>query len=382
MDMILTFVILLLTILLFMSNKIRADLVAIFALMALVITGVLEPSEALAGFSNSVVIMIAGLFVVGAGLLRTGVAQAAGNLLLRFSDDSETKLFFLLMTIVGIVGSFMSNTGTVALLLPIVISIAISINSSPSKYLIPLSYVGSLTGLLTLIASPANLIISQILGENGYSRLSFFQITPIGLIALIVGILYLYFTRNRLLPDIKTRATETTSYKLSPNKLAADYNLKENLFRLKVTKNSGMIGKALKDLKLPANYQVFILKIVRKSNEDYRILPITYQEMAGPTSIIEEGDILLVKGNSDMVEKLASDYSLIIHHSRNEAEELLTKELGMVEVLLTPHSSFINKTIAGSTPNNIGTRIFEPNIANKCCKLSGKLWPRGNRSWT
>lgn len=343
--MVLTFTILFFTIVLFMSNKIRADLVAVFALLALVITGILEPAEALAGFSNSVVIMIAGLFVVGAGLLRTGLAQSAGNLLLRFARDSEAKLFFLLMTIVGIVGAFMSNTGTVALLLPIVISIAVSMNSSPSKYLIPLSYVGSLTGLLTLIASPANLIVSQTLGENGFQRLSFFQITPIGLIALITGIFYLYFTRKRLLPDNKKRGTDSTSYQLSPSRLADDYHLEENLYRLKVKKGSNLIGKSLKDLKLPAKYQLFVLKIVRKSNEDYRIFPITYQEMAGPTSFIEEEDLFLVKGSFDKVEEFAEDYSLVIQHTRNEAEELLTKDLGMVEVLLTPQSSFIDKTV-------------------------------------
>jgi len=328
-----------------MNNRLRADLVALLALLALVITGILEPGEALAGFSNSVVIMIAGLFVVGAGLLRTGLAQAAGNLLLRFAKDSETKLFFLLMTIVAIVGAFMSNTGTVALMLPIVISIAISLNSSPSKYLIPLSYVGSLTGLLTLIASPANLIVSQTLGENGYERLSFFQITPIGIIAIVIGILYLYFTRNRLLPDNKARGGEDTEYTLSAVQLSDDYNLSKNLYRLRVTERSHMIGEALADLKLPASYHVFVLKIARKSNEEYRILPLTYQEMAGPESVIKERDTLLVKGTFEMVDQLATDYALTIQHSGNEAEGLLTKELGMAEVLLTPHSAFINKTI-------------------------------------
>src|SRR5690606_37452245 len=129
-----------------MTNKIRADLVAILALLAFVLTGILTPVESLSGFSNSVVIMIAALFVIGAGILRTGLAQMAGTLLLRYSGDSEKRLFILLLLIVASVGAFMSNTGTVALMLPIVISIAISINSSPSKYLIPLSYMASFSG--------------------------------------------------------------------------------------------------------------------------------------------------------------------------------------------------------------------------------------------
>jgi len=333
------------TIILFTSSRIRADLVAILALLALVITGVLNPVEALAGFSNTVVIMIAGLFVVGAGLLRTGLAQRAGSLLLRFAGDSETKLFFLLMIIVGFVGAFMSNTGTVALMLPIVISIAISIQSSPSKYLIPLSYVGSLTGLLTLIASPANLIVSQTLGDAGFERLGFFQITPIGVIALVIGIVYLYVTRNRLLPDIKSKGSQNRVSQLSTSQLADDYHLDDNLFNVRVTTDSKMVGQALADLKLPAKYQVYILKIMRKSNEGYRMFPITYQEMAGPESIIEENDTLLIKSSIDKVEKLAADYTLLMQTTGNETEDLLSKELGIVEVLLTPHSSFINKTI-------------------------------------
>ncbi len=343
--MVQTFTILMITIILFTSSRIRADLVAILALLALVITGVLNPVEALAGFSNTVVIMIAGLFVVGAGLLRTGLAQRAGSLLLRFAGDSETKLFFLLMIIVGFVGAFMSNTGTVALMLPIVISIAISIQSSPSKYLIPLSYVGSLTGLLTLIASPANLIVSQTLGDAGFERLGFFQITPIGVIALVIGIVYLYVTRNRLLPDIKSKGSQNRVSQLSTSQLADDYHLDDNLFNVRVTTDSKMVGQALADLKLPAKYQVYILKIMRKSNEGYRMFPITYQEMAGPESIIEENDTLLIKSSIDKVEKLAADYTLLMQTTGNETEDLLSKELGIVEVLLTPHSSFINKTI-------------------------------------
>ena len=149
MQLIFTFIILGVTIMLFMTNRLRGDLVALMALLAFVILGILTPAEALAGFSNSVVIMIAGLFVIGAGILRTGLASMAGNLLLKWSGDSELKLFILLLVIVASVGAFMSNTGTVALMLPIVVSIAMSINVSPSKFLMPLSYTASMSGQMT-----------------------------------------------------------------------------------------------------------------------------------------------------------------------------------------------------------------------------------------
>lgn len=130
--------------------------------------------------------MIAGLFVVGAGILRTGLAGMAGRLLLKWSGNSELKLFVLLLIIVGSVGAFMSNTGTVALMMPIVVSIAISMKVSPSKFLLPLSYVASLSGLMTLIASPTNLIVSQLLVDRGYNKLGFFEVTPIGIVGMIL----------------------------------------------------------------------------------------------------------------------------------------------------------------------------------------------------
>lgn len=345
MQLIVTFSILAISIVLFISNRVRADLVAILALLAFVITGVLEPTEALAGFSNSVVIMIAGLFVVGAGIVRTGLAQSAGNLLLKWSGQSEKKLFVLLLIITGTVGAFMSNTGTVALMLPIVISIAISINSSPSKYLIPLSYISSLSGLLTLIATPANLIVSQVLVDNGYEKLGFFEITPVGIIAIIVGIIYFVVARNFILPNGKNKKALKDGHKLSPKQLAIDYELGGNLHRLKVPEGSIMIGKQLAELKLPAKYHLAILKIDRKSMEGINLLPITYQEMAGPSSIIQAKDILYIQGSLDSVEELVRDYLLEIDQEESEADVLVTKQLGIAEVLLTPHSSLINETV-------------------------------------
>ncbi|MER2261443.1 MAG: SLC13 family permease [Psychrobacillus sp.] len=346
MQLAITFSILAISIVLFISNRIRADLVALLALLAFVITGILEPNEALVGFSNSVVIMIAGLFVVGAGIVRTGLAQSAGNLLLKWSGKSEQKLFILLLIITGSVGAFMSNTGTVALMLPIVISIAISINSSPSKYLIPLSYISSLSGLLTLIATPANLIVSQVLVDNGYEKLGFFEITPVGIVAIIIGILYFVVARNVVLPKGNKKDTGGAGHKLSPKQLAIDYELGGNLHRLKVPEDSLMIGKKLTDLKLPAKYHLAILKIDRKSTEGINLLPMTYQEMAGPLSTVQARDVLYIQGSLERTEELARDYKLDVDDDDSMPDVLVSKQLGIAEVLLTPHSTLINETVA------------------------------------
>lgn len=347
MQLTFTFIILGVTILLFMTNRLRGDLVALMALLAFVVLDILTPAEALAGFSNSVVIMIAGLFVIGAGILRTGLAGMAGNLLLKWSGDSELKLFILLLVIVASVGAFMSNTGTVALMLPIVVSIAMSINVSPSKFLMPLSYIASMSGLMTLIASPPNLIVSQILVNNGYEKLGFFTITPIGIIATITVIIYLVFIRNTLLPNEQNRSQSNVNYKLSPKKLAKDYALNDKLFRVVVLSDSPIIGKALADLKLPATYHIYVMKIQRRASEGINLLSMTYQEMAGPTSIIHENDVLYVQGIAPNVENFVLENGLQLEIlTDNNMKELISSKIGVAEVLLTPTSKLIGETVS------------------------------------
>ncbi|WP_413364377.1 SLC13 family permease [Lysinibacillus sp. 3P01SB] len=349
MQLTLTFIILIVTVALFMTNRLRGDLVALMALLAFVVAGILTPVEALAGFSNSVVIMIAGLFVVGAGILRTGLAGMAGNLLLKWSGDSELKLFILLLVIVAAVGAFMSNTGTVALMLPIVVSIAMSIKVSPSKFLMPLSYIASMSGLMTLIASPPNLIVSQILEEYGYEKLGFFTITPIGIIATITVILYLVIVRNILLPKEQNNSQSDAGYKLSPKKIAREYALEDKMFRVVVPESSPLIDKALAELKLPAKYHIYVMKIQRRASEGINLLAMTYQEMAGPTSIIHANDVLYIQGLAPDVENFVLDNSLLLEMMTDkDLKDLISKKIGVAEVLLTPSSRLIGESVSKS----------------------------------
>jgi di/tricarboxylate transporter len=151
--MMLTFVILAITIVLFIVDKIRIDLVAILSLLALTLTGLIDTEQALSGFANATVVTIAGLFVVGAGLFRTGVADWLGSQLLKLAGSSEIRLFVLLMVGAAILSAFLSNTGTVAVLLPAVVAAAWRIGSLPSKLLIPMAFAAQIGGLLTLIGT-------------------------------------------------------------------------------------------------------------------------------------------------------------------------------------------------------------------------------------
>lgn len=346
MELISTFIILIATIAAFVTNRLRADLVAVIALLAFVVLNILTPQEALAGFSNSVVIMIAALFIIGAGILRTGLAGMAGNLLLKWSGDNELRLFVLLLVIVTVVGAFMSNTGTVALMMPIIVSIAMSIQVSPSKFLLPLSYIASMSGLMTLIASPPNLIVSQTLVDNGFEKLGFFTITPIGIIAAITAILYLTIVRNKLLPNEKSRSEASGGKPISALQMVKEYDLEDKLFRVSIPAGSPIIGKSLAELKLPSKYYITIMQIERKVIERMNPIPVLHQEMAGPESVMQAGDMLYVQGMAPYVENFVIDFKLQLEILINEeVEELISKEIGVAEVLLTPSSRLINSTI-------------------------------------
>lgn len=347
MPLLITFTILIVSIILFISNRLRTDLVAILSLLALVLTGIIDVPEAFAGFANPVVIMMVGLFILSAGIYRTGLAEMAGELLRKWSDGSERRLFILILLTVATVGSSMSSTGTVALMIPIVVSLAMSFKMSPSKYLLPLSYIASMSGLLTLIASPTNLIVSELLLESGYKGLSFFTITPIGIIAVIVVIVYLLIVRNHLLPEGSSRLLTENQDVLSPEKMIEDYDLGKEICQLEVPDYSKLIGKKLFELKIPSLYNLYFLQVSHTYTEGRKQFLGPTEEMAGPETVIEAGDILSVQGKKEDIKQFSADYKLLEKVEHEEPQELISKKMGIAEVLLTPHSRLINETIRG-----------------------------------
>ena len=189
--MIVTGIILLLSIFFFVTGKVRSDVVALCALVALLLCDILTPAEALSGFSNSVVIMMVGLFVVGGAIFQTGLAKMISSKILKLAGKSEMRLFVLVMLVTSAIGGFVSNTGTVALLLPIVVSIAMSADIPPGRFLMPLAFASSMGGMMTLIGTPPNLIIHDALVAAGYEGLSFFSFLPVGLVCVLVGLVVL-----------------------------------------------------------------------------------------------------------------------------------------------------------------------------------------------
>ncbi len=176
----------------FIWGRVRADIVALTALAALLVFGILTPAEALAGFSSPIVIMMIGLFVVGGAIMQTGLAKLTGNKLMALSRGNETITFLLVMLVTSFIGAFVSNTGTVALMMPIIVSLtAAGSGMQSSRFLMPLAFAGSLGGMLTLIGTPPNLVIDEVLTEAGFKPLAFFSFFPVGIIVIAIGIIVL-----------------------------------------------------------------------------------------------------------------------------------------------------------------------------------------------
>lgn len=354
-DMIITLTVLAGAAALFVSGKIRSDLVAVSALIILVLFDILNPGEALSGFSNSVVIMMVGLFVVGGGIFHTGLAKIVSRNLLKLSGTSETRLLLTVMIATSLIGAFVSNTGTVAVMLPIVISLAMSADISPGRLLMPLAFASSLGGTLTMIGTPPNMVIRETLANAGFGELSFFSYTPIGLVCLVLGTVLIMLFSKFLLPAQEKEATGNRKKSRSLNELARQYRLSQNLYRVQVGASSPIVSKQLKELQITDAFGLHISEIRRKTSHKNPFFKTLNQEVAGPTTVVEEQDILYVNGSFDQIEAFAAEYRLeLLDHRAVEkegegnTERFASPEIGIAEILFPPSSRHINQLIKHS----------------------------------
>lgn len=338
-----TLIILALSAILFVSGKMRSDLVAVCSALALVLTGVLTPEEALAGFSSPIVIMMTGLFVVGGGIFSTGLAKRIGTGILGLAGTSETRLFILLMLTTAVVGAFVSNTGTVALMLPIVVSMARGAGLSPSRFLMPLAFAGSMGGMLTLIGTPPNLIVRDALVGAGYAPLGFFSFTPIGIVCIVVGtVLLLPLSRRFLKGRIASASTRSGK---SLQQLTEEYKLAQDLHCLQISENSSMVGHTLKELDVRRHYGITILEVRRSSLQGRALRKLEQFAMGNERLIV--GDVLYATGTIEQIDHFASELQLSeVETSRNEGGGTLNfYDVGMAEILVLPASTLVGQTV-------------------------------------
>ena len=354
-----TLIILVITVALFIWGRVRADIVALTALAVLLVLGILTPAEALAGFSSPIVIMMIGLFVVGGAIMQTGLAKLTGNKLMALSRGNETITFLLVMLVTSFIGAFVSNTGTVALMMPIIMSIAAGSGMQSSRFLMPLAFAGSLGGMLTLIGTPPNLVIDEVLTEGGYQPLAFFSFFPVGIIVIAIGIIVLMPLSKIFLS--KKQSGKKKKQGKSLDDLVDEYQLLDNLHRYIVPsrrpsaalnengEQMDIVGKTLKDLSIQKKYGVSIIEIRNEKKSRLGLVKDVSQNMAKSSSTIQVHDTLYIIGEEEKMKRFASDYGL----RKMKDVKIDFYDLGLTEIVVMPTSNFA------------GLRIGEANLRKR-----------------
>ena len=354
-----TLIILVITVAMFIWGRVRADIVALTALAALLVLGILTPAEALAGFSSPIVIMMIGLFVVGGAIMQTGLAKLTGNKLMALSRGNETITFLLVMLVTSFIGAFVSNTGTVALMMPIIMSIAAGSGMQSSRFLMLLAFAGSLGGMLTLIGTPPNLVIDEVLTEAGYQPLAFFSFFPVGIIVIAIGIIVLMPLSKIFLS--KSQGNKKKKNAKSLDDLVDEYRLLDNLHRYIVPSSRtsaardengnrmDIVGKTLKELSIQKKYGVSIIEIRNEKKSRLGLVKDVNQNMAKSSSTIQVHDTLYIIGDEQKMQHFAQDYGL----RKMKDVKIDFYDLGLTEIVVMPTSNFV------------GLRIGEANLRKR-----------------
>ncbi len=325
---------------LFATGKVRMDAIALIVIVAFVLSGTLTLNEAFSGFSDPNVILIAALFIIGDGLVRTGVATKMGAWLVSVAGNSETKMLVYLMLTVAGLGAFMSSTGVVAIFIPVVLSVSARMNTSPSRLMMPLSFAGLISGMMTLVATPPNLVVNSELLREGLHGFSFFSVTPIGLVVLILGIVYMLAVRFMLKTENGESARDGRK-RSTFRDLIREYHLTGRARRLAIRPGSPMIGQRLDDLKLRERYCANVIGVER-----WRRFRRVIVNVNG-VSEFRARDVLLIDMSASDVDlrQFCGEQMLEPMVLRGEYFADQALDVGMAEVSLIPDSEMIGKTV-------------------------------------
>nr|WP_269785528.1 SLC13 family permease [Klebsiella quasipneumoniae] len=325
---------------LFATGKVRMDAIALMVIVAFVLSGTLTLTEAFSGFSDPNMILIAALFIIGDGLVRTGVATKMGAWLVSVAGNSETKMLIYLMLTVAGLGAFMSSTGVVAIFIPVVLSVSARMNTSPSRLMMPLSFAGLISGMMTLVATPPNLVVNSELLREGLHGFSFFSVTPIGLVVLILGIVYMLAVRFMLKTDNGESARDGRK-RSTFRDLIREYHLTGRARRLAIRPGSPMIGQRLDDLKLRERYCANVIGVER-----WRRFRRVIVNVNG-VSEFRARDVLLIDMSASDVDlrQFCGEQMLEPMVLRGEYFADQALDVGMAEVALIPDSEMIGKTV-------------------------------------
>lgn len=320
----------------FASDRVRVDAVALAVLLALALSGTVTPAEAVAGFSDAAVLMIGGLFVVGEALVATGIANRLGAWLAGMGQGSEVRLIALLMAVVGGIGAFMSSTGIVAMFIPVVLGIAARTGFSRGRLMMPLSVAALISGLMTLIGTAPNLVVSAALADRGLAPLGFFELTPIGFAVLVVAVLYMTTVGRWLLarpePEPEERGT-------SIDELLASYGLIGQVRVFRIGSTSGLAGRTVGEAEVRTRHGVTLVAVIRRRGGRFGAQP------AIADRVMRAGDLIAVAAPPAVLARFASIETLEETPLDDRLRDAARAALGVAEVMLAPDAPLIGKSL-------------------------------------
>lgn len=320
------------SLILFVSEVIRMDLVALLVLGTLAVSGLITPPQAFAGFSNSAVITVWAMFILSDGLTRTGIADVIGRQVMRLAGRREIPMIIVIMITAAVLSAFMNNIGVAALMLPVVVDVARRTRIPVSRLLMPLAYATLLGGLMTLIGTPPNLLVSEALTQNGYETFALFDFTPVGGVVMVVGVIFVAVIGRLMLP--KTRA-ERSKHR-SQRSLRSTYKLQERTFMVRVPVDSVLVGKTLAETRIGASTGLIILALVRFGRSE---------TLPSRQTVLRAGDQILVQGRLDQFTELQRLSGLVIEREAPVLKSMVASKIAYAEVQIADGSPLIGELV-------------------------------------
>ena len=352
-DMLFVFVLLVAVIGVLVTEVMPLEVLALLVLGILAVTGIVTPAEALAGFSNPAVVTIWAVFILSGGLTRTGIANILGRSLLSLAGQGTTRLLLVLMAIAGILSAFMNNVAVAALMLPVVMDIAGKTGRPPSLLLMPLAYGSLLGGLTTMIGTPPNILVSEALRANGLPPFGLFDFTPVGLVVMVVGMLFMAWVAPRLLPERPPFGGGPVGRK----QILDQYRLQERLFRIRIPEKSALCGQTLAASHLGSRLGLNVIGINR--GRQTFLAPDIHEKILA-------GDELIVEGRLDRIEEMNNWGQLLAETSHDGGQVLAGFGMEVAEVQLGQHSPLLGRTIAEvGFRNEYGLNVLEIHRLNR-----------------
>lgn len=326
------FIILIVAIILFVTEKLRVDVTALLVLGSLVVAGLVAPEAAVSGFSNAAVITVWAVFILSGGLWQTGVANLIGKQVLRLAGEGEVRLLVVIMLTAGVMSAFMNNIGVAALLLPVILDIARQTKRPPSKLLLPLVFGALLGGMMTLIGTPPNILISDALRDANLEPFGFFDYASTGILMLLAGTAFMVLLGRHLLP-LRDPIQAIPDQDEDADEV---YALREVLAEITVPAGSGLADKTLAESRIGRALGLNILAVVRNGRS--QLAPV-------PETILRERDVLLALGRLERLQKLSEQQAFIVSETAVDLWHLMPGPVGMAEFEIVTDSPFVGKTL-------------------------------------